>query len=285
MPKNSVNSVIDDEGKLWDTNSRDLKRQFYALHYQGDFAKDAIRNLGFIGVSNSGDALHVSLRPSKVSALAFATMMYWLHDQNVDRVMISFLTDTQQHEIKPSRILASERLCELRTVHFVQQTSVLAVEKAIDSIEAESPLLVALRLWRSCAGILDKAFILAQLRAPLGGRLVIVEPVNSELVMTQIGLGMHWPNQGCVAPLEGSSVLAHPDPIYGRWVEQSYSSVLRGNKPRLDDVDAFVTWPHLGQSRRQYRRLILPFTDTNGRRLLVGATCLDAQLDLRLKVA
>jgi hypothetical protein len=278
-------SLIDDFGRIWDDNSTELRREFHATNYRGDFAADAIRNLGFVGMANTGNSLHVTLRPAKLSGITFASLMYWLHDQEAERVLISFYTDKYHHNILASQTKASNWLCELRSLHHIDEKKIISIEQDIASLGEASPLTVALKVWNSSGGTLDKAFILSKLRSRLGGRLVIVEPKNNDLVMSQIGPGMHWPNESLVTPLEGASVLQHPDPLYGRWVHASYSNVLRSNEPRLDDVDALVTWPSIGESRRRYRRLILPFSEPSGKRLLVGVTSLDTQLDLRLKVA
>jgi hypothetical protein len=59
--------------------------------------------------------------------------------------------------------------------------------------------------------------------------------------------------------------------------------VLSTGEPNLEDVDAVITWPQQPRISYRYRRLVLPFKGTQDSTLLLGATLVDPNIDLRVK--
>jgi hypothetical protein len=280
------NSIIDSSGKFWPLHSQSLRKSYCATSYQGDFIGDTIRNLGFVAVAKRKGSVRIRLKPSAVMPIAFAELIYWLHDQQPERVLVSSLEGELSHQLFCSAIAAADRLCVLRSRNQSATPDIIAARIPIEQLSTCSSLGRVVNLWRDAGGRLKRDLIETTVGAHVNNRVVIVEPVpGGRLQMTMIGAGMRWPDPVSVAALEGAPIDAHPDLHYRRWVADSYQSVLKTNQPRLEDVDALVGWPHTGKVSRRYRRLILPCQGQNGEQLLIGATCVDAQLNLRVKVA
>ena len=75
----------------------------------GDALTDyAIKNLGFIAATEINGSVRIRLRPAVVSPVAFSALLYWLHDQPFQRVLLSFLDSDWSHELVRSREEAVE---------------------------------------------------------------------------------------------------------------------------------------------------------------------------------
>jgi len=73
-----------------------------------------------------------------------------------------------------------------------------------------------------------------------------------------------------------------PDRHFGRWVAGVYEDAAAANRPRIEDVDTIMRWPHAGRSRHRYKRLIFPFQTGDKPTFLIGGTIVDDMIDLRL---
>jgi hypothetical protein len=73
-----------------------------------------------------------------------------------------------------------------------------------------------------------------------------------------------------------------PDYAYGQWVARAYRQVLETREPSLDDVDAVIAWPHQPRVSYRYKRLVVPFQGGNRSTLLLSATVIDSDINLRL---
>ena len=78
-----------------------------------------------------------------------------------------------------------------------------------------------------------------------------------------------------------SSLCAYGDDPYGLWVAKHHRSVLDGDVPVIDEVDAIVSFPRIGDARLRYSRLTAPVTMKNGRRLVLTAAVNSSGVDLR----
>jgi hypothetical protein len=76
-----------------------------------------------------------------------------------------------------------------------------------------------------------------------------------------------------------------PDVSYGQWVAEAHRDVHVSAKPWFGEVDAIIERSRQGAHRVRYRRLILPFSRLGGERLLVSASCIGRDIDLRVERA
>ena len=86
--------LFDDKGELWDGKSRRLADALHASLSSEDLLKYVVRNLGFIAVTENGGSLRLQLRPAIVSQTALGGLLYWMHDRDIERVLISALDET-----------------------------------------------------------------------------------------------------------------------------------------------------------------------------------------------
>ena len=70
--------LIDDAGSVTDSRSLNLRTNLRAVHIGDGFDDYAVRNLGFVALQPGTRSVHIRLRPSHVSPVAFAGLMYWL---------------------------------------------------------------------------------------------------------------------------------------------------------------------------------------------------------------
>lgn len=73
-----------------------------------------------------------------------------------------------------------------------------------------------------------------------------------------------------------------PDRAYGRWVVDAYYDAVQSTAPRLDQVDAIVSWPQEGRLRMRYKRLIVPIRVSDQEVYLLGGSVVDDRIDLRV---
>jgi hypothetical protein len=96
--------LIDDAGRLFDSQSATLRHALNAWHTGDAFADYTVRNMGFIGVGWVGTparaALHVQLRPSHVTPAAVTGLVRWLQQHRARRVMLTWFDGgTWQSEV------------------------------------------------------------------------------------------------------------------------------------------------------------------------------------------
>ncbi len=129
--------------------------------------------------------------------------------------------------------------------------------------------------WRDRAFAFDTS-VLDFLRAQgLFERSTLVEPDSGTLggvfLFTGPGFklyGSDWPQHSMGLP-----VTEQPDPIYGRWVGQTYERLFRSNAPEMVQVDATIMSYPLHAPRRSYICARLPWT-AGEQRLILSASVL-----------
>lgn len=280
--------LFDDRGDIWDARSRRLADDLNASIHGEDLVEYAIRNLGFIAAKEMGNSLRLSLRPAVVSPIAFSALMYWLHDREADRVLVSLFDRTWSHEMLRSRAQAVQRL--LARVEFGfggRDGDFLHEELPIDSLEEASPLRSVLAMWSECNAEFDRQRMEPFLERGLNGRFVLVEtsPTTPALVLKDVGGGLSKPAEYWLARSIGNRVEDQPDYDYGKWIAKFYRRVIATGTPRLSNVDAVIKWPEHSRRSFRYRRLVLPFRGKGNSTMVLGASLLDPSINLRVKPA
>ncbi len=280
--------LFDDRGDIWDAGSRRLADDLNASIHGEDLVEYAIRNLGFVAAKEMGGSLRLSLRPAVVSPIAFSALLYWLHDREADRVLVSFFDRAWSHEMLRSRADAVKRL--LAKVEFGvggRDGDFLYEELPIDSLEEASPLRSALAMWSESNGAFDRQRIAPFLERGLNGRFVLVEasPTTPALVLKDVGGGLSKPAEYWLARSIGHRVEDQPDYDYGKWIAKFYRKVITRDEPSLSDVDAVIKWPEHSRQSFRYRRLVLPFKGKGNSTMLLGASLVDSSINLRVKPA
>jgi hypothetical protein len=280
--------LFDDRGDVWDASSRRLVTDLHASIHGEELVEYAVRNLGFVGAKELRGSLRISLRPAVVSPIAFSALLYWLHDREADRVLVSFYDNRWSHEMLRSRADAVRRL--MGRVDFGvgnRDGDFLCRELPLESLSESSPLKGVLTMWSEAQGKFDRGRLEPLLARKLNGRFVLVEasPTRPALVLKDVGGGLSRPAEYWLARSIGHRVEDQPDYDYGKWIAKFYRKVIASGSPSLSDVDAIIKWPEHSRRSFRYRRLVLPFNGERSSTMLLGASLVDPGINLRVKPA
>src|SRR5918999_131309 len=105
--------MFDDEGRAWNADSIELRR---SLHFRGDeanFAREVVSNLGFIAAKRRGGSVSVAFGPRTVSAVAMASLLYWLSDDPPERICLVIVGGEPGKEVYGSLEQVVDRLHRL----------------------------------------------------------------------------------------------------------------------------------------------------------------------------
>jgi hypothetical protein len=89
--------IFDDEGSRWRGTLLLLKRALQSSIGGDALVRYVVVNIGFIAATADGASVHIRIRPSVASPAALVGLLYWLHDQRVERVLISYFDGDWSH--------------------------------------------------------------------------------------------------------------------------------------------------------------------------------------------
>ena len=278
--------LFDDKGETWDAKSTSLAEALQASLSGDELSKYVVKNLGFVAASESDGSVRLRLRPAVVAPTALSALFYWLHDQTIERVLISCLDGEWSHELVRSRDEAMRRLLAL--VKFItpdREGDFLSMPRPLHQLQHSSPLRAALDAWSATLGRYDAEVIRPSLQKALDDRFVLVEAPDGSpnLLINDVGSGLTRLAEYWLSRARGLRVEDQPDYAYGKWVARLYQQALSCGEPLLEDVDAVVMWPDQPRQSYRYRRLVLPFKRRDGSSVLLGTTLHDPDIDLRIK--
>jgi hypothetical protein len=278
--------LFDDRGEVWDAMSHGLAHALSASIGGSELANYAIRNLGYVAVSEGNGSARIRLRPAAASPIALSALIYWLNDRPLDRILISFLERDWMHEMFGSCREAVARLLSLCTFdqnagtgEFLRQT------RELDELPAASPLRGLLDIWTDTFGLEDRERLWKITSQALNGRYALLEVPDrsSQIVFREVGPGFLSFNDRWRAQASGLRLEDQPDYSYGKWLTATYRDAARCGRPMLEDVDAIVRNPGGDRRRVRYRRLLL-FARRQPQALSVlSASVIDDSIDLRVK--
>jgi hypothetical protein len=277
--------LFDDQGEMWDAKSPLLADALHASLSGEELLKYVVRNLGFIAVTENGGSLRLQLRPAIVSQTALGALLYWLHDQTVERAMISLLDRDWTHELVRTREAIVRRLLACVKVDLEdRQGDFLNRPRPLHALQRSSPLRALLDIWAESAGTYDKERLGPLLQEALNGRFVLFEASagSGRVYVRDVGQGLGKSGGYWLSRTKGLRVEDQPDYAYGQWVVKAYRQVLETREPSLDDVDAVIAWPHQPRVSYRYKRLVVPFEAGDRSTLLLSATVIDTDINLRL---
>ncbi|MEZ5910283.1 MAG: hypothetical protein R3D31_15900 [Hyphomicrobiaceae bacterium] len=172
-------------------------------------------------------------------------------------------------------------ICEPPPLH--RADDYRSVRCSLERLDARNPLLPLFDGWRVSGGRFDRATMLSRLQGPLSNRYIIATPENGAglLRLQEIGTGYWLVDKSWRARLPGNNLLDQPDYYYAQNVVNDYRLALLENTPILQSVDAYLEVRGKGRRRGRYHRLVIPFEDRRGERLLLSSSFLDDSIDLR----
>jgi hypothetical protein len=263
--------IFDDQGKVWQANSLEFRRSLVVPESEPHFVPHVVKSLGLISTVLRRGSVIVTFRPRTVSPVAFASLLYWLSDEPPHRICLALLDGRPRHELYGSFEHVLERLHRLIEARHEQDQPLFTASAVSPGAVTEGSLFRRLLVnwersnkhlsWRNLSDEVDR-----RVDRRFGAVRSCKEP--SDLVIERIWLRILDPEW--LASARGMRLAVMPDRSYGRWVSEAYLSVLRSGRPQVDDVSAKIYWPQTGRLPCEYRRLILPCIDADGRPYVVG---------------
>ena len=187
--------LFDDKGELWDGKSRQLADALHASLSSEDLLKYVVRNLGFIAVTENNGSLRLQLRPAVVSQMALGGLLYWMHDRDIERVLISSLDEEWSHELvriargggAPAARARKSATWTDREGDFLNQAAAAA-----SICNARARFARLLEAWAECDGKYDRERLHPVIQKAVNGRFVLVEasPNSPALFVKEVGWGI-----------------------------------------------------------------------------------------------
>jgi hypothetical protein len=279
--------IFDDRGQVWEADSLELRQSLYFPAHEPNFALQVVKNLGFIAAERRRQNAIITFRPRTVSPVAFASLLYWLSDEPPDRICLAILSQQLSHEVHGSLKQVVDRMARLIEQQQGEQPLFTARGLSATALSEGSPFRWLLTTWERSNKRLCWSSFSKEVDRRFDGRFVALQPGEeiSELVIERVGTGLRIPDYKWRASARGTRLADLPDRSYGRWVSNAYLYVLRTGRPRFDDVSAKIYWPQSGRLHCEYRRLILPWIDADGRPLLLSASGLQRRLSSSVEAA
>ncbi len=275
--------LIDDQGEIWDGQSRKLRQSFDSPYSGGEFSDYAVANLGFVALNIYGASCQVRLRPSVVSERAYRSLVGWLERSRNERIVLTHLDNDWSNELLRTGPSIQRRLDDLMAgAHRAKPNDFLARRLTATDLPT-GPLRDILENWPTLGVPAGQPALMHLIELSLGQRHVTVKAGTGadKLVFHSFGAELFsnyetWRSCAVGAPIEEM-----PDRSYGRLVAPGYYDAMAENAPRVEEVDAIIRWPRDGRSRLRYKRLIVPLPGTGEQPLLIGGSILDPRIDLR----
>ena len=253
--------LIDDQGEIWDGQSRKLRQSFDSPYSGGEFSDYAVTNLGFVALNVYGGSCQVRLRPAVVADRTYRALQVWLDRTRNERIVLTWLDSDWQNELQRGGPACLRRIEDLMAgARRTMPDDYCARLLTVDELPAGSPIREIVSQWPSLSAPSGQRGLMHLLQVALGDRYVAVkqDATSGRIQFTEFGEGLFanyetWRMCAVGAPME-----EQPDRQYGRWVAAAYRQAALENRPLIAEVDAIIRWPHAGRTRMRYKRLIVP---------------------------
>jgi hypothetical protein len=278
--------IIDADGAFWRAADVRLEHKLGTDLPRDDLCDYAVRNLGYIAVQATGHIPRIRLRPAIVEPGALVALFYWLADGGHACAAISWLDKTWSDEIVPGSANIRRRLGHLcDRSRPAARRRLLSRTLLPSALQPGTPLHIAHGAWSICREITDLEAAAERFDQLFGGRFTITAPSSDggELIIRKVGSGYKSYDARYLRHAVGTRFEDVPDVQYGQWVAEAHRDVYLTSRPWCGEVDAIIDRPRQGAHRVRYRRLILPFSRPGGQRLLVTASSLGPDIDLRVE--
>jgi hypothetical protein len=285
--------LIDHKGKIWSHPAEGLGAALGYPNPDFDIWAYAIRNLGAVEVVCAADGLTVTMRTATAHAKAIHGAQQLLSTLEPQPVKLRYEIGTWIEETYDNPQQAAGRIESAlhdaattpNRVAFMSSPRKLAPlsEHRLNRIEtADEKLGLMFKKWRLSQGRFDPETAAFLVRFGLFERTAVVteKDTSGELVIEHVGAAFKlytryddaWP-----LTASGNKLADQPDPDYGRWVDRTYRGVLDERQPRFEYVDAVIQARGAEPYRSRYDRLLLPWQDKQGARIVTGTSYQTAQ--------
>ncbi|MCW0233062.1 MAG: hypothetical protein OJJ21_05635 [Ferrovibrio sp.] len=283
-----MNYLIDPQGHWWRWPSATLAERLGHADPDFDLAGYAVRNLGYVWLIVEEQVTLMQFRAGMVSPAAVSSLKPYLRKAVAAKpVALVFYASGWLEEafIKAAPLLARlDELAPLAEPRMRDQFIALSHQPREWLYHAHQHLSSLFELWRFEGGVFSKPVQRYLDNSGLIERTVFITPRDNELYVTASGSGFTIYDSFQMNRVAGRRISDQPDRAYGSWVEASYRTCFDSGRPAMDDVDAIIEEPDHDPRRRRYQRMILPWQQADGSRMLTGSSLLNAQLAIPLSV-
>ncbi|HXY99068.1 MAG TPA: hypothetical protein VEI03_03645 [Stellaceae bacterium] len=256
--------LIDESGRLWPEESRELMRR---LDYRGSsraFILHAI-DLGCIHLKPNESGIRVALSAGAFGRRALAAALYALAARAPRQILLAALASgAWSYRIFASIADFGAHAEDLAAGRPGATQRFLAIEKPEPALAAWPTFRKALpvvRLWRKNRGELSEDLAPTLMSAGLFDRSLLARGAGAQLVWEHFGAGFTGVYQPCESLLQvGRDVHEFCDAAYGAWTAESYARTFAGSRLRLDTCDATFQTPRASYIRARYDRILMPWT-------------------------
>ena len=276
VPDNCV--LIDDAGRRlrWPQDRRRV-----ALAYRDpdfDFPDYAVRNLGFAMITQRNGAACVRFRPAFCGRRTAISLLALAGESHGARAAIAYFGRTWNHEVCRGGAPLQQRLLEILGEPLDEGGApFLAVPRRLSGMlhDRGSPFAPVLRRWLDNVQPGDVREFLETHR--LYDRSMIVQrmPDTGAFVFRHSGAGLQLYPSSWARSAVGRHLHDQPDHAYGRWIADACRAVDEAQVPRHELISATVTPEGRDPRPWRYERLMLPWRDGDGARLVVSVSLRD----------
>jgi hypothetical protein len=281
--------LIDAQGKWWLWPSSALNEQFGYPEPDFDLCGYAIRNLGCVSVVLEHRIILLQYRPAMTGVRARASLTSFLNGAGAAaQVIIVFYLGGWTKEFLRSGRDAAIRIgqIDLAAQSETRRTPFIMAPRRFEELldGPRKALSEIIDLWRDSEHRLQPWAGEVVAKAVGGRGLVVAANTDgSRLIIRHCGDGFgFYQDRRFYAQAIGRDVTEQPDAAYGIWLAETYREILTEMRPQLADVDAIVRQPGGEPHRSRYRRLILPWRDTDNQPVLTVTSLLVPNIDVPL---
>jgi hypothetical protein len=271
--------LIDDAGRRlrWPQDGRRAAAAYRDPDF--DFPDYAVRNLGFVMVTQRRDSISVRFRPAFCGRRTAMSMLALAGERPDARAAISYFGRTWSHEVCRGGAALQRRLLEIlgEPTGEAGDPPFLAVPRRFSGMlrDADNPFAPVLRRWLDNVQPGDIRAFLESCR--LYDRSMIVErtPDTGAFVFRHSGSGLQLYPDNWTRSAVGRQLHDQPDHAYGRWIAEACRAVDDAQVPRYELISATIAPNGRDPRPWRYERLMLPWRDADGARLVVSVSLRD----------
>lgn len=261
--------IVDDNGRVWRTGSRELLDSLHVAGLQHDLTQYLIRNLGFVRLHTTRSGVRITLRPRFLTKAAFEALVFQMVSLESERFVIEIADASGVIEIIPGVEDAAARLADLASVGGnITRKDFHREEISLHRLRGSprmAPLMGLLQRWRRAKGNLRTDLATEFGDPALLGRATVMRMTGeSRGVIEYCGDGFTWSEASWRHAMVGHDASGHPDPQYGQNFWAGYLETQRTQAPRLELIEALIRVPGYPARRSRYERLLLPWRRNGG---------------------
>lgn len=274
----SLHIVYDEDGRIWSVGSPELRESLGYTVGDFDVAGFAVRCLGWVEVRHAPGKLHLRIAPRAAQPKAIDGACQVLASSGQVEVVLSVRSGQEWvEETASTPVAALARLEALVSGPSANGQRFLSVRQPIAVLfrDKQRYLLGMLQEARSLLGGTDVDAAVRFAASDATGRSSIAigtpgqDGGRSRWSWQHIGSAIRFYTPEERSRLLGADIRKAPDAEYGEWCAEAYDRAIASGEPLIDDIRALVMRKTGAPVESRYRRLLVPFTGTDGQSIVL----------------